>query len=323
MQDGFLNKPFDLENKKIWVAGHRGLVGSALCHRLTDENCSFVLASRNEVDLRRQDAVEAFLRLKKPDVVVVAAARVGGIYANTKYPASFLYENLAIETNIIDAAWKMGVKKLLFLGSSCIYPREAPLPITEDDLMSGPLEPTNEWYAIAKIAGLKLCQAYRKEHGCDFITAMPCNFYGPRDNFHPDTSHLIPAIMMKAHQAKLTGQPLQVWGTGQPRREFIYAEDLADALVFLLKNYSHEKPINVGTGHDISIAYLSRRICEVTGYEGPVFFDTEKPDGVMRKVMDNGRLFKQGWKPQTNLETGLKATYEWYCSNVEESQVAA
>ncbi len=322
MADGFLNTPYSLENKKIWVAGHRGLVGSAVCARLSDENCGFVLAGSSDVDLRRQDDVEKFMRMKKPDVVVVAAARVGGIYANTQYPASFLYENLAIETNIIDAAWRNGVEKLLFLGSSCIYPREAPQPIHEEALLSGPLEPTNEWYAIAKIAGLKLCQAYRREHGCDFITAMPCNLYGPRDNFNPDTSHVIPALLMKAHQAKQSGAPFTVWGTGWPRREFMYVDDLADALVFLLKNYSHETPVNVGSGRDLPVRALAEKVAGVTGYSGEIVYDASKPDGAQRKLLDTSRLFEQGWRPRISLEEGLSRTYDWYLSRIENLEAA-
>ncbi|NCC20873.1 MAG: GDP-L-fucose synthase [Alphaproteobacteria bacterium] len=313
---------FSLEGKRVWVAGHRGLVGSAVCRRLADENCTFLLASRAEVDLRRQDAVEAFVRAKKPDVVVVAAARVGGIYANTKFPASFLYENLAIETNIIDTVWRNGVEKLLFLGSSCIYPREAPQPIREDDLLGGPLEPTNEWYAIAKIAGLKLCQAYRREHGCDFITAMPCNLYGPRDNFNPDTAHVIPALMLKARKAKEAGEPFVVWGSGTPRREFMYVDDLADALVFLLKHYSAEKPVNVGCGRDISIRDLAENVANVVGYEGELSFDPSRPDGVPRKIMDSSRLFSMGWRPSTTLEAGLAETWSWYQSLHNERYAA-
>ncbi len=323
MQEGFLKNPFELAGKKIWVAGHRGMVGSALCRRLASEKCKFILASRNELDLRRQESVETFLRFKKPDVIVIAAARVGGIHANSARPASFIYDNLAIETNIIHAAWKAGVKKLMFLGSSCIYPKDAPQPIREEYLLGGPLEPTNEWYAIAKIAGLKLCQAYRREHGADFITAMPCNLYGPGDNFNPDTSHVVPSIMQKAHDAAQTGQPLTIWGTGTPRREFMFVDDLADALVYLLKNYSHEKPVNTGSGQEVSIAELARQISEVTGYNGPIFFDRSKPDGVKRKIMDNSRLFATGWKPKTGLRAGLELTYQWYCDFQKIHRVAA
>lgn len=315
MPNGFLTNPFKLNHKKVWIAGHNGLVGSALCQRLSQENCDLVLADRNRLDLRRQNEVEGFMRANKPDVVIIAAARVGGILANSKYPASFLYDNLAIETNIIEAARKTFVEKLLFLGSSCIYPAKAPQPIKEDYLLTGPLEDTNQWYAIAKIAGLKLCQAYRREHGCDFITAMPCNLYGPGDNFNSETSHVIPAIMKKAHIARQTGSPLALWGSGTPRREFLYVDDLVDALVFLLKNYSHEKPVNIGYGEDIVIAKLAEKICEVTGYKGPVLFDTSKPDGVERKIMDSSRILNQGWRPQTSLEEGLRLTYEWYCSH--------
>jgi GDP-L-fucose synthase len=311
MHDGFLNTPFKLDNKKIWVAGHKGLVGSALCRRLEKENCSILVTGRERLDLLRQADVENYLEENKPDIVIITAARVGGIQANSLYPANFIYENLAIETNIIHAAWKFGVEKLLFLGSSCIYPGEALQPIKEDSLLCGPLEQSNEWYAIAKIAGIKLCQAYRRQYGCDFITAMPCNLYGPGDNFDPENSHVIPALIMKAYQAGKTGQALAVWGSGKPKREFLYVEDMADALLFVLKNYSDERPVNIGAGREITIAELVEKICKTVGYDGPVSFDSGKPDGCMRKLMDSSRITANGWKPHTSLDDGLAATYKW------------
>jgi GDP-L-fucose synthase len=313
---------FSLENKKIWVAGHRGLVGSALCRRLADEKCSFVLASRNELDLRRQDSVDSFMRVKKPDVVILAAARVGGVHANNTYPADFLYDNLAIETNVIQAAWRHGVDKFLFLGSSCIYPREAPQPIREEDLLSGHLEPTNEWYAIAKIAGIKLSQAYRRQYGCDFITAMPCNLYGPRDNFDLERSHIVPALMRKAHEARAAGTDLEIWGTGTPRRELMYVDDLADAAIFLLKNYSGEMPINVGTGYDMTVREIAEHVCRTVGFDGLVRYNASRPDGVARKLMDSGRLQAMGWRPSTSLKDGLAMTYDWY-QTFSETRMAA
>lgn len=259
--------PFDLAGKRIFVAGHRGMVGSAVVRRLQTEDCEILTAGREVLDLRDQAATKAFFDRNRPEVVVLAAAKVGGILANDTYPADFLYDNLVIETNVIGAAFQAGVRKLLFLGSSCIYPKFAPQPIPEDALLTGALEPTNEWYALAKIAGIKLCDAYRKQYGADFISAMPSNLYGPGDNFDLRTSHVLPALMRKAHEAKLAGaRSLEVWGTGTPRREFLYVDDLADALVFLLKHYSEPGHINVGTGEDVTIRELAELICRTVGF---------------------------------------------------------
>jgi GDP-L-fucose synthase len=305
--------PYPLGGRRVWVAGHRGMVGAALVRRLAREDCEILTVDRAQVDLRRQGEVEAWLADAKPQAVVVAAATVGGILANQSRPAEFIYDNLAIETNVIDAAWRNGVEKLLFLGSSCIYPREAPQPMAEEALLTGPLEPTNQWYAVAKIAGLKLCQAYRRQHDCDFIAAMPTNLYGPGDNFDLTSSHVIAALMRKAHEARIAGDDaLVVWGTGRPRREFLYVDDLADALVFLLESYSGDLPINIGTGQDIAIGELAAVIAEVVGFKGALQFDPDKPDGPPRKLLDVSRLAALGWSPSTDLRDGLAETYRWY-----------
>jgi GDP-L-fucose synthase len=302
---------YDLSGKRVWVAGHRGMVGSALVRRLGQEPVADTLtANRRDVDLTRQAEVEAWLAANKPDVIIVAAAKVGGIHANDTYPADFLYENLMIEANIIKAAADHKTEKLLFLGSSCIYPKMAPQPIAEDALLTGPLEPTNEWYAIAKIAGIKLCQAYRKQYGHDFISAMPTNLYGPGDNYDLQNSHVIPALIRKAHEAKLSGAAeMVVWGTGTPRREFMHVDDLADALVFLLKSYSGHDHVNVGVGDDVTIKELATTVCRVVGFEGELVFDTSKPDGTPRKLMDNTHLVSQGWAPKIDLPDGLSHAY--------------
>jgi GDP-L-fucose synthase len=303
---------FDLSGKKVWVAGHRGMVGSAVVRRLSAEHCEILTVGREELDLTNQRDVGAWLRRSRPEAVFLCAARVGGILANKSEPADFLYENLMIASNIIEAAHSSRVSKLLFLGSSCIYPRLAPQPITEDALLSGALEPTNEWYAVAKIAGLKLCQAYRRQFGADFISAMPSNLYGPGDNFDLHTSHVVPALMRKAHEAKLQGKPeLTVWGTGTPRREFLFVDDLADALVFLMKNYSEDEHINVGTGIDVSIRELADLVAATVGFGGKLAFDASKPDGTPRKLLDVSRLSAMGWKARTTIETGLERTYRW------------
>lgn len=310
MTDG----PYPLDGRRVWVAGHGGMVGAALVRRLAREDCEILTVDRAQVDLRRQSEVEDWLAEARPEAVVVAAATVGGILANASRPAEFIYDNLAIETNVIHGAWRSGVEKLLFLGSSCIYPRDAAQPMTEEALLTGPLEPTNQWYAVAKIAGLKLCQAYRREHGCDFITAMPTNLYGPGDNFDLASSHVVAALMRKAHEARIAGDgALTVWGTGRPRRELLYVEDLADALVFLLRNYSGEPHVNVGTGKDIAISDLAALIAEVVGFDGALTFDPSKPDGTPRKLLDVSRLAALGWSPSTSLRDGLTATYRWYC----------
>ncbi|ENZ81060.1 GDP-L-fucose synthase [Caulobacter vibrioides] len=304
---------FPLKGKRVWVAGHRGMVGSAIVRRLASEGCEILTAGRDVLDLERQSAVEAWIAANKPDAIFMAAAKVGGILANDTYPADFLYNNLVIETNIVDAAWRSGVGKVLFLGSSCIYPKFAPQPITEDSLLTGPLEPTNEWYAIAKIAGIKLAQAYRKQHGCDFISAMPTNLYGIGDNFDLNSSHVMPALIRKAHEAKLAGaDSITIWGTGTPRREFLNADDCADACVFLMKTYSDFEHVNVGSGEDITILELARLVCEVVGFEGEIITDTSKPDGTPRKLMSADKLRGMGWKPKISLREGLERTYRYY-----------
>jgi len=304
---------YSLEGKRVWVAGHGGMVGGALLRRLQPERCEVLTARRDQLDLRNQADTREWMAEHRPDAVIVAAARVGGIHANDTYPADFLFDNLAIELNIINAAATIGVEKLLFLGSSCIYPREASQPVSESALLTGPLEPTNEWYAVAKIAGIKLCQAYRRQHGCDFIAAMPTNLYGPGDNFHPENSHVPAALLRRIHEAKIAGDPaVTVWGTGRPRREFLYVDDLADACVFLLKRYSGESHVNVGTGTDISIADFAALIKKVVGYQGELVHDTSKPDGTMRKLLDVSTIAKLGWTASMPLEEGLARFYEWY-----------
>ncbi|WP_445376339.1 GDP-L-fucose synthase [Niveispirillum fermenti] len=306
-------KPYDLTGKRVWVAGHRGMVGAAVVRRLASEDCTILTASRDELDLTRQQAVEEWVTANRPDAVVVAAARVGGILANNSYPADFLYDNLVIETNIVQAAFRSNVGKLLFLGSSCIYPKLAPQPMAEDALLTGPLEPTNEWYAVAKIAGIKLCQAFRKQHGCDYISAMPTNLYGIGDNFHPQGSHVLPALIARLHEAKLAKAPeVTIWGTGKPLREFLYVDDLADALVFLLKNYSGYEHVNVGTGQEVSIRTLAEQVAATVGWRGRFVFDHSKPDGTPRKLMDNARLARLGWTARTSLAEGLDRTYRWF-----------
>lgn len=301
---------FSLEGRRVFVAGHRGMVGSAVVRRLHRENCEIIVAGRDELDLINQAQVEAFMAQRKPDVVVVAAAKVGGILANDTLPAEFLYQNLMIEGHLVHAAHLVGVEKLLFLGSSCIYPREAPQPIQEAALLTGPLEPTNEWYAIAKIAGIKLCQAYRKQYGADFISAMPCNLYGPNDNYHPTGSHVIPALLRRFHAAAKAGDGEVVcWGSGAPRREFLHVDDLADACVFLLRTYSEAEHINVGVGEDISIKQLAELVRDVTGFRGGIAWDVSKPDGTLLKRMDVSRIHALGWRAQTPFREGLASAY--------------
>ena len=312
---------YDLAGKRIYVAGHRGMVGSAIVRRLAQEPCEILTALR-EVDLREQAAVRAWFAANTPDVVVVAAAKVGGILANDTLPAEFLYDNLMIEANLIEAARHAAVGKLLFLGSSCIYPRLAPQPMSEDALLTGPLEPTNEWYAIAKIAGIKLCQAYRRQYGCDFISAMPTNLYGPGDNYDLKGSHVLPALIRKAHEAKTAGaESIEVWGTGTPRREFLHVDDLADASVFLLKSYSAEEHVNIGCGSDVTIAELAELVCRVVGFEGRLEFRSDKPDGTPRKLLDTSRLSAAGWQPRIGLEEGLAATYRQFIHDYTEGPV--
>lgn len=305
--------PYDLKGKRVWVAGHRGLVGSALVRRLAAEDCEIVTADRARVDLRRQAEVEAWMADVRPQAIFLAAAKVGGILANDSFPAEFLYENLMIEANVIEAARREGVEKLLFLGSSCIYPKLAPQPIAESALLTGPLEPTNEWYAIAKIAGLKLAEACRVQYGADFISAMPTNLYGPGDNFDLAGSHVLPALIRKAHEARLAAAPtMTIWGTGSPRREFLYVDDCADALVFLMRRYSARETINVGSGEDLPIRELAEKVRQVVGFPGEIVCDTSKPDGTPRKLMSGERLRALGWVPKVSLEEGLERTYRWY-----------
>jgi len=307
---------FDLKGKRVFVAGHRGMVGSAIVRRLAGEGCEILTVGRGQVDLRRQQPTEDWIAAQRPDAVIVAAATVGGILANASRPADFIYDNLAIETNLIHAAHQARVKKLLFLGSSCIYPKFAPQPMTEDALLTGALEPTNEWYAIAKIAGIKLCQAYRKQHGDDFISAMPTNLYGPGDNFDLASSHVVPALIRKIEEARLAGSPeVTIWGSGTPRREFLYVDDLADACVFLLKRYSGHDHVNVGTGSDLTIRELAETIARVVGYRGGFTYDSTKPDGTPRKLLDVSRLLALGWRASTGLEAGLKQSYDWFTAN--------
>ncbi|WP_375272694.1 GDP-L-fucose synthase family protein [Sphingomonas sp.] len=310
-----LGGKFDLQGKRVYVAGHRGMVGSALVRRLAAEDCEIVTASRAEVDLKNQAAVRAWFADKRPNAVFLAAAKVGGILANDTYPADFLYDNLMIEANIIEAAHRADVAKLLFLGSSCIYPKFATQPITEDALLTGTLEPTNEWYAIAKIAGIKLAQAYRRQYDRDFISAMPTNLYGPGDNFDLNSSHVLPALIRKAHEAKLSAaQSIEIWGSGKPRREFLHVDDLADACVFLMKVYSGDEHINAGAGEDITIFDLVKLVNEVVGFTGEVRNDYEKPDGTPRKLMSCEKLAAMGWRPRIKLRDGIKDVYREYQS---------
>ena len=301
----------------IFVAGHRGLVGSALVRRLGKAGFrNLLLRGRADLDLTDQGAVEAFFREFRPQFVFLAAAKVGGILANDTRPAEFLHDNLAIQTNIIHSAYRNGTQKLLFLGSSCIYPKHAPQPMPEDCLLTGPLEPTNEWYAIAKIAGLKMCQAYRRQYGFDAICAMPTNLYGPGDNFDLQNSHVLPALIRKFHEAKNTGaSEVEVWGTGTPRREFLHVDDLADACLFLMQSYSDELHVNVGWGQDVSIAELAALVASKVGYSGTTRFDTSKPDGTPRKLLDVSRMKALGWTAGIPLEEGLASTYRWFLSH--------
>jgi GDP-L-fucose synthase len=302
------------ETARVYVAGHRGLVGAAIARRLEREGyTNLLLRTHAELDLRSQAAVDAFFAAERPEYVYLAAARVGGIHANDAYPAEFIRDNLLIQTNVIDAAWRNGARKLLFLGSSCIYPKHAPQPMREDCLLTGPLEPTNEWYAIAKIAGIKTCQAYRRQYGFNAISAMPTNLYGPGDNFDLANSHVLPALVRKFHEAKASGAAeVVVWGTGSPRREFLYVDDLADAALFLMRHHSGEDLVNVGCGEDLTILELARTVAEVVGYTGEIRLDTSKPDGTPRKLLDVSRLSAMGWKAQVPLREGLERTYGWF-----------
>ncbi|WP_026941278.1 GDP-L-fucose synthase family protein [Hellea balneolensis] len=308
---------YSLAGKKVWVAGGNGMVGSAIIRRLDAENPSDILtvSSRN-LDLRNQSATQNWIAKNKPEAVFMAAAKVGGIHANNTYPAQFLYDNLMMAANVIEASWQAGVEKLLFLGSSCIYPKMAPQPISEDSLMTGPLEPTNAAYAMAKISGIYLCETYRREYGADFISAMPTNLYGPGDNYHPENSHVIPGLIRRAHEAKISeAKSLSVWGSGTPRREFLNADDCADALVHVMKNYSDSETINIGSGTDMTIAELATTICKVVGFEGELHFDTSKPDGTPRKLMSGAKLQAMNWSPKINLPDGLSAAYADFKAN--------
>lgn len=304
-------------NDPIFVAGHRGMVGSAICRALEREGFTNVItATRKQCDLSRQDEAEAFFRNQKPKYVFVAAAKVGGILANDSYPAEFLYDNLMIAANTIHAAWKEGVEKLLFLGSTCIYPKHAEQPIREESLLSGPLEPTNQWYAVAKIAGAKLCEAYQLQYGARFISCMPTNLYGQNDNFDLKTSHVLPALIRKFHEAKVAGSPeVELWGTGKPLREFLHCDDLAEASLFLMRNYEGREVVNVGYGSDVTIEQLAGIIATAVGYEGGIRYDTSKPDGTPRKLADSSKLRALGWAPRISLEEGIRATYEWYLAH--------
>ena len=304
---------YSLSGKRVWVAGHRGMVGSALLRRLQQENCELLTIERQKLDLRRQQAVEEWMSQTRPQAIFLCAAKVGGILANDAEPASFLYDNLAITVSVVHAAAANGVEKLLYLGSSCIYPKFAPQPIEESALLTGPLEATNEWYAVAKIAGLKLCQAYRRQFGCDFISAMPTNLYGPGDNFDLKSSHVIPALIRKAHDAMRQGRAeLVIWGSGTPRREFLHVDDAADALVRLMTHYSGESHVNVGFGSDVSILELAELIAQVVGFSGKVVTDPSKPDGTPRKLLDSRKLTSLGWRPRIELAEGLASTYAWF-----------
>lgn len=315
---------FPLRGKRVWVAGHNGMVGSAIVRRLSSEGCEIITAARSEVDLTNQVQTQDFVGETRPDAIFLAAAKVGGILANDSFPADYLYVNLMIEANVIDAARRHGVAKLLFLGSSCIYPKHAPQPIPEDALLTGPLEPTNEWYAIAKIAGIKLAQAYRLQHGCDFISAMPTNLYGPNDNYDLNSSHVLPALIRKAHEAKVQGRAsMEIWGSGAPRREFLHADDCADALVFLMTRYTGHEHVNVGSGEDLSILELARLVCDVVGFTGDIVHDRSKPDGTPRKLMSADKLRGMGWTPRIPLQDGLADAYEWYLASLNEQPAGA
>jgi len=307
---------FSLEGRRIWVAGHRGMVGQALMRRLSAMPVTLVTADRRDVDLRRQAETEAWMAANRPEVVIIAAATVGGILANVSRPAEFLYDNLMIAGNVIESARRIGVVKLLNLGSACIYPRLAPQPIPERSLLTGPLEETNQWYALAKIAAIKLCDSYRLAHGCDFISAMPNNLYGPNDNFDPEGSHVLPALIRRLHEAKERDlAEVTVWGTGRPLREFLHVDDLADALLFLLRHFTGEGPVNIGSGQEVSISDLVRIVANIVGYKGNFVYDTSKPDGTPRKLVDVAKIAAMGWRPRVGLEAGIADTYRWFLAN--------
>ena len=313
--------PFRLAGRRVWVAGHSGMVGHALVRRLQQEDCQVLTVDRQTVDLRRQRETEDWLAANRPEVVFMAAATVGGILANDTRPADFLYDNLLIQANVLEAACRCRVKKLLALGSSCIYPKESAQPIPEEALLTGPLEPTNKAYAVAKIAGLMLCQSYRRQHGADFIAAMPTNLYGPGDNFDLTSSHVVPALLRKIHDAAQQGTAsVTIWGTGRPRREFLHVDDCAEAIVYLMKHYSDAEHVNVGTGSDITIRELAELIARVIGYRGHFTYDNSRPDGMLEKRLDVGRMHSLGWRASIDLETGLRRTYEWYCAHQDAAR---
>jgi GDP-L-fucose synthase len=312
--------PFDLKGKSVFVAGHRGMVGSALVRRLAQEGAELLTAGRREVDLRDQAAVSGWFAAKRPQAVFVAAAKVGGIVANNTLRAEFIFDNLIIAANVIHAAHVNGAEKLMFLGSSCIYPKLAPQPLREDSMLTGPLEPTNEPYAIAKIAGIKMVEAYRSQYACDFINVMPTNLYGPGDNYHPEYSHVVAALIRRFHEAKLSSVPnVVVWGTGTPRREFLYVDDMADACVHLMKTYSSGEMVNIGTGEDITIAEFARVVAKTVGYTGAISFDPSRPDGTPRKLLDVSRLAALGWRALTSLEDGIQLAYQAYLSESKQA----
>ncbi|ABD06238.1 NAD-dependent epimerase/dehydratase [Rhodopseudomonas palustris HaA2] len=307
---------FDLTGRRVWVAGHRGMLGSALVRRLSRENCEILTVGRDELDLRHQTKVQEWFSSERPDVVILAAARVGGVLANSKYPASFLSDNLSIQDNVIQSAAAAGVKKLLFVSSSCVYPRLASQPIEEDALLTGALEPTNRWYGVAKIAGMMQCAAYREQYGCDFIAAVPGNLYGPGDYFDKENSHVIPAFLRRFHDAVTTGaDEVAVWGSGTARREFVFVDECADALVFLLRSYSSGEIVNIGSGVDVSISELAHLVADVTGFRGRIAFDTSQPEGAPRRLLSTKRLGELGWQSQMQLREGLSRTYQWFLDN--------
>lgn len=312
-----MEKDLLAKQRRIYVAGHRGLVGSAICRALVRAGCgNLILRSHSELDLCEQAAVRDFFANERPEIVILAAAKVGGIHANATYPAEFICQNLQIQTNVIDAAWRNGAQKLLFLGSSCIYPRLCPQPIREEYLLDGQLEPTNDAYALAKISGIKMCQAYRQQYGFDAISAMPTNLYGPGDNYHPENSHVVPALIRRLHEAKQAGAgEVTIWGTGQPLREFLHVDDMADACLFLLRNYSGSLHVNVGSQKECTIRELAERIARIVGFSGKLVFDSSRPDGTPRKLLDCSRLFGMGWQPKIGLDQGLTAAWQDFCAN--------
>ena len=313
------NKKFFIENKKVWVAGSTGMVGKSIVKLLNRRKCQLIFSDRKDLDLTDQRKVKHWMSTNKPDVIFLAAAKVGGIFANKSFPVNFLEENLLINLNIIKNAFINGTEKLIFLGSSCIYPKNIVHSIREEKILSGPLEETNQWYSLAKLSGIKLCQAYRRQFNCDFISVMPSNLYGPGDNFNPLNSHVPAALLDRFHEAKINNfEKVKVWGSGKPLREFLYVEDLANACIFLAENYSSEEPINVGTGKEISIKDFAQLIKKIVGFRGKIIFDKTKPDGVHKKVLNTEKVNKLGWKPETSLESGLRKYYKWYLENIKD-----